>query len=166
MNDDFTFNEEAYNKLGPVFVGTQQLWSMFFDYASYTSAIVWMGFFGWSQIKESLSKLWQRRKGDSKGISEQFNDQLSILQRSYREVPLWWYIALFSTSFIVLITIFATGNLFIPVWTCFVAMATGALIVTPLGWLYALSNFQLVSHLAESPWRTQLTFLALAYRIY
>lgn len=37
----------------------------------------------------------------------------------------------------------ASGHLFIPIWTYFVALATGAAIVTPLGWLYAISNFQL-----------------------
>jgi hypothetical protein len=40
-------------------------------------------------------------------------------------------------------TILGTGNLFIPLWTYFVAVATGVVVVIPLGWLYALSNFQL-----------------------
>ncbi len=118
---------------------------MFFDYASYSSAIVWMGLFGYSQLRESLLKVWQRRRSNSKQISEQFTDQLSILQRSYREVPVWWFLALFIASFVILVTIIATGHMFIPVWTYFVALATGAVIVVPLGWLYALSNFQLVS---------------------
>ena len=144
MNDDFSFNEEAYEELGHPYVGAQVLWSMFFDYASYTSALVWMALFGYGQLKESLTKLWARRKSDSHEISEQYTDQLSILQRSYKEVPVWWYAALFSFTFIVLVTITASGHLFIPVWTTFVAMATGAIVVTPLGWLYALSNFQLV----------------------
>jgi hypothetical protein len=47
-------------------------------------------------------------------------------------------------SFVSLITVILTG-FFIPVWTYFVAIATGAIVVVPLGWLYALSNFQLVS---------------------
>jgi hypothetical protein len=38
----------------------------------------------------------------------------------------------------------AAGQLFIPLWTYFIALATGAIVVIPLGWLYALSNFQLV----------------------
>ncbi|KAG9601233.1 OPT superfamily oligopeptide transporter, partial [Aureobasidium melanogenum] len=37
----------------------------------------------------------------------------------------------------------ATGKIYIPVWTYFIAIITGALAVTPLGWLYAVSNYQL-----------------------
>ena len=150
MTDDFNFNETAYDELGPPYVGTQQLWNMFFDYASYTSAIVWMGLFGYSQLRESLVKFWERRKTGSKEISEQFTDQLSILRRAYPEVPLWWFALLFGASFVILVAIIATGNMFIPVWTYFVAIATGAIIVVPLGWLYALSNFQLVSSVLSS----------------
>lgn len=140
-----TFNQTAYEEFGPLYAGTQFLWSVFFDYASYTSAIVWMAVFGYGQIKASFGKLWARRKQGSAKINEQFNDQLNILMRAYDEVPLWWYLALFSASFIILLVITATGVLFIPWWTFLVAIATGAVVVVPLGWLYALSNFQLVS---------------------
>ncbi|KAK6612809.1 hypothetical protein H4I96_02022 [Botrytis cinerea] len=34
-----TLNETAYEEYGPIYVGTQQLWNMFFDYAAYTSGI-------------------------------------------------------------------------------------------------------------------------------
>ena len=37
----------------------------------------------------------------------------------------------------------AAGKIYIPVWTYFVALITGAVVVTPLGWLYAVSNYQL-----------------------
>lgn len=46
-------------------------------------------------------------------------------------------------AFVIEIAIIGSGNLFIPVYTIFVALATGAIMVVPLGWLYALSNFQL-----------------------
>lgn len=104
-----------------------------------------MALFGYGQIKSSVRKLWERRKTGASKISEQFNDQLCILQRSYSEVPLWWYITLFAASFAILLSITASGVLFIPVWTFIVAILTGAILVVPLGWLYALSNFQLVS---------------------
>ncbi|KAB5527984.1 OPT oligopeptide transporter protein-domain-containing protein [Coniochaeta sp. 2T2.1] len=109
-----------------------------------TSAIVWMAVFGYGQIKDSFVKLWARRTAGAVKISEQFKDQLNVLQRSYQEVPLWWYAALFTASFIILLAITATDVLFIPWWTFLVAIATGALVVVPLGWLYALSNFQLL----------------------
>jgi hypothetical protein len=143
LTSDVSLNETAYEELGAPYVSTQVLWSMFFDYASYSSAIIWMALFGYKQIKSSLDKLRQRMGKKGVSISEQYDDQLSILQRSYPEVPLWWFVTLFLVSFVTLITIISTNQLFIPIWTYFVAIGTGALIVVPLGWLYALSNFQL-----------------------
>ena len=145
LTPDIRFNETAYEELGPVYVGTQVLWNMFFDYAAYTSAISWMVFFGFSQIKDSMIKLWERRKSGSAKISEQYGDQLNILQRVYPETPFWWFFALFMAAFIALLVIVSTNSLFIPVYTYFIAVLTGAVIVIPLGYLYALSNFQLVS---------------------
>lgn len=116
---------------------------MFFDYASYTSALVWIGLFGYNQIKDAVTKLRARSRGKSKSIAHQYNDQLSILQRAYDDVPLWWYLTLFSVAFISLLVIVATNSFFIPWWTLLVAVGTGAVIVLPMGWLYALSNFQI-----------------------
>lgn len=114
------------------------------DYASYTSAWAWVLTFGWSQIKITIAKL-KARNNDKKGqsINYQYDDQLNILQRSYREVPLWWYLTLFGVSFATAMGILGAEQMYIPIWTYFVAVGTGAAIVTPLGWLYAVSNFQL-----------------------
>jgi drug/metabolite transporter (DMT)-like permease len=140
-----TFNQTAYAEYGPIFVGAQQLWGMFFDYASFTSALFWMALFGWPQLKSVWIKFRERqRSGYTKSINEQYTDQLNVLMRSYKEVPLWWFLALFMCSFVPTIIILTKGHLYIPLWTYFIALGTGALVVAPLGWLYALSNFQLV----------------------
>lgn len=143
LTPQVTLNQTAYEEFGPPFVGTQVLWNMFFDYAAYTSAIVWMACFGWQQLRASFLKVKERMSNKKARISEQYGDQLSILQRSYEEVPAWWFGLLFAASLVALVTIIACGKLYIPVWTYFVAVGTGAVLVVPLGWLYALSNFQL-----------------------
>ena len=146
LTSDLTLNETAYQELGTPHAGAHFLWTVFFDYAAYSSALIWMVLFGYEKLRASASRLWSRRKKGAPALSEQFNDQLSILQRSYPEVPLWWYLALFTASFVVILAVTASGSMFIPVWTFIVAIATGAVIVVPLGWLYALSNYQLVRH--------------------
>lgn len=143
LTPQITLNETLYEELGPPFVGTQVLWNMFFDYAAYTSAIVWMACFGRQQLYSSWAKIRERMSNKKARINEQYSDQLSILQRSYEEVPAWWFGLLFGASFVSLITIIACGKLFVPIWTYFVAVVTGAILVIPLGLLYALSNFQL-----------------------
>lgn len=147
LTPDNTLNETAYAHLGELYVGPQFLWNTFFEYASYASALVWMGIFGWSQMKSSLSKYRQRRQGNnSTKITEQYADQINILQRPYDEIPLSWFVGLFLVSLIILVVLTAKNLLFIPLWTYFVAIGTGAIIVVPLAWLYALSNFKLVCH--------------------
>jgi OPT oligopeptide transporter protein len=125
-----TLNETAYAQYGIPYVGAQQLWNMFFDYASYTSVMVWMAFFGYPHIKATLSKFKERwRVGGKKSVYDQYTDPLNVIMRSYEEVPLWWYIALFVVSFIIMITLLACGFLYIPVWTYFIALLTGAVVV-------------------------------------
>jgi hypothetical protein len=124
------FNETAYAEYGPIFVGTQVLWNAFFDYASYTSVLTWMAFFGFPHLKLIFKKFLHRQRSNRHiSINEQYTDPLNVLMRSYPEVPLWWFIALFLCSFVIIISILASGHLYIPVWTYFVALATGAVVV-------------------------------------
>ncbi|PHH62444.1 hypothetical protein CDD81_7163 [Ophiocordyceps australis] len=183
LTPDMRLNQTAYDELGPLYVGAQYLWNMFFDYASYSSALVWMLLFGGDQLRASLGKFFQRQRrrqgpkqeakqapgaGDERDadapspestsseaapkITEQFQDQLNVLQRAYDEIPTWWFAALFAVSFVIMVVITARGLLFVPVWTYFVAIATGAIVVVPLGWLYALSNFQLAIGSTNELW--------------
>ncbi|KAI0143848.1 OPT superfamily oligopeptide transporter [Hypoxylon sp. NC0597] len=138
-----TFNQTAYEENGPLYLGVHYLWSIFFDYASYVSAYSWIAFFGAGQIKEAFQKFRARRKNKGQGINHQYTDRLNVLMRSYPEVPLWWYVALFLAAFVAIMTMVGLDIMFIPWWTFLVALATGAAVVVPLGWLYALSNYQL-----------------------
>ncbi|KAF1960739.1 OPT superfamily oligopeptide transporter [Byssothecium circinans] len=143
ITPDLTFNETAYQELGPIYLGTQQLWSMFFDYSSYVSALTWMALFGYPQIKGTIQKLRERakQKGTST-VNDFYTDRLNVLMRSYKEVPLWWYIALFVASFVTIITILACNLFFIPIWTFFIAIFTSGVMILPFSWLYSFSSFQ------------------------
>lgn len=144
LTPEITLNRTAYEEYGQLYSGPQYLWNMFFDYAAYTSAIVWIILFGRDQINSSWNKFMERRSNKSAGkVTEQYNDQINILQRRYDEIPLSWFAALFLASFVIMIAILGKGLLFVPVWTYIVGILTGAVIVIPLAYLYALSNFQL-----------------------
>ncbi|KAI1443533.1 OPT superfamily oligopeptide transporter [Annulohypoxylon stygium] len=149
-----TFNQTAYEENGPLYLGVHYLWAIFFDYASYVSAYSWIAFFGASQIREGYRKFRARQQNAGQGInhqcmlsfyhpSEYYTDRLNVLMRQYKEVPVWWYIVLFLAAFTAIMTMAGLDIIFIPWWTFLVALATGAAIVVPLGWLYAISNYQL-----------------------
>jgi OPT family oligopeptide transporter len=159
VNSDFSLNETAWEEYGPAYMGLQFAWGTFFNYAKLTSAFVWMATFGGPAILSTLGKNIaarkarreankQRASSDTNGgterpnIHHQYTDRLNVLQRSYKEVPGWWFIALFLAGFVTLLAIIGSGHLFIPWWTVLVAVATGFIVVVPLGYLYAISNYQ------------------------
>ncbi|KAK6461376.1 OPT oligopeptide transporter protein-domain-containing protein [Scheffersomyces coipomensis] len=138
LNTDLTLNTTAYEYYGPVHLGAQRAWNMFFDYAAYISGITWVVLFGYDKFKSSFENF--KNSKDNRTV---YTDRLNKLHSRYQEVPIWWYAVLFGISLTTLMTIFLSGNLFMPWWCCIVALIMGSIIVTPLAWLYALSNFQL-----------------------
>jgi OPT family small oligopeptide transporter len=155
INPDFSLNQTAYEEHGPVYMGLQNIWATFFSYAKLPSAFVWMATFGASSIVATLKKnklARQARKEAAKqqsaggvstpNIHHQYNDRLNVLQRSYKEVPAWWFGLLFVVGAVILFAIVGAGQLFVPVWTVVVGLATGVVVVVPLGYLYAISNYQ------------------------
>mgnify|MGYP002379115278 CR=1 FL=1 len=141
LNPDYSLNLTAYEHYGPVHIGAQKAWNMFFDYAAYISGVTWVLLFGYENIAPTIRKLLAKR--GTVEVQPQRTDRLNRLQRNYAEVPTSWYVILFFVSFLTLMAIFASGQMFMPWWACVVALVMGSIIVTPLTWLYALSNFQL-----------------------
>ncbi|KAI5962119.1 OPT7 [Candida pseudojiufengensis] len=142
LTPDFQLNETKYEELGPVRMGAQRCWNMFFDFAAYVSGFVWVVLFGYKSLSKSFGKIKASFKSNG-SLFQQYNDRLNKRQSVYKDVPLYWFAILFGSCFITLLVIFATDSLFMPWWCLFVALAFGVVIVTPLCWLYALTNFQL-----------------------
>lgn len=82
-----SFNETAYAQHGPIYMGTQNVWSTWASYASYISAFTWIATFGYTNIKDAVVKIQERRKaGNVQSINHRYGDRLNIIQRSYKEV--------------------------------------------------------------------------------
>ncbi|KAJ5693293.1 hypothetical protein N7462_002716 [Penicillium macrosclerotiorum] len=147
MTSTYHLNETAYEEYGPMYMGLQNVWATFFDYAKLPAAITWIATFGFTQVRQNFIKIFESRKSAKaaagQSIHHQYHDRLNVIQRQYKEIPLWWYLVLFLAAFIILITTIACGYLFIPIWTLFVALASAAIFVIPFAWLYAISNYQL-----------------------
>lgn len=146
MNPDYSLNQTAYQELGPPRLGLQYIWGLWFDYAKLPAAFTWILTFGFVQIASNFRKLVNSRRKESQrggeSINHQYHDRLNVLQRSYKEIPWWWFFILFMCGFVILVTAIACGFLWIPIWTLFVALGFGAIVVIPMGWLYAISNYQ------------------------
>ncbi|KAJ5937163.1 hypothetical protein N7454_004818 [Penicillium verhagenii] len=147
LTPEYHLNETAYVQYGPMYMGLQNVWATWFDYAKLPAAVTWIATFGYVQIRSNLRKIRGARKNakssPESGIHHQYHDRLNVIQRQYKEIPLWWYLSLFLTALVILVAIIACGNLFIPIWTLFVGLASAAVFVVPFAWLYAISNYQL-----------------------
>jgi hypothetical protein len=87
-----------------------------------------MMLFGWPYVSKVFTK-FKQRISTGMNVNAQYTDTLNVLMRSYEEVPLGWFITLFLCSFITILAILCMGYLYIPIWTYFVALATGAVVV-------------------------------------
>lgn len=156
INPDFSLNETAYEQHGPAYMGLQNIWATFFNYAKIPSAFIWMATFGYTATAATLKKTRLARQArkqaakdgvndgnDQPNIHHQYTDRLNVLQRAYQEVPTWWFVSLFLVALVILLAIIGSGHLFVPVWTVFIGIATGIVVVVPLGYLYAISNYQI-----------------------
>ncbi|VEU20200.1 DEKNAAC100949 [Brettanomyces naardenensis] len=163
ITSDMRFNQTAYQHYGPIYFGAQRLFNIFFDYAAYTSALAWLVIFGWKDIKRVWSALRNRDESydevttDLKDIppsptsttpllhpiSSLYKDRINVNYSAYEDVPNSWFICLFLLSFIALSYITLEGYVFMPWRTYIVALTVGSIIVTPMAYLYATSNFQL-----------------------
>ncbi|KAJ6537332.1 OPT oligopeptide transporter [Mycena sp. CBHHK59/15] len=134
MNVDYTLNEALYEQLGAPKMSAQLRWAYFFSYTAYLGAFVSLWLFQgpmlWKTIKAA-------RTGD-----RLYDDKLCQLMKPYPRVPLWWNLALFVIPAAVIIALAATGVLYLPLYTVFVALGFGALIVVPMSYVYAVSGYQ------------------------
>lgn len=73
--------------------------------------------------------LWATLKAVRSG-DRQYNDKLCQLMEPYPKVPLWWNAVLFVVPSVIIIALAATGKLYLPLYTVFIALGFGALIVS------------------------------------
>jgi len=161
ISKNLTLNETAFNLYGPVYMGAQRVWGIFFDYAAYSSAIAWIAIFAYKDVKYLLirlkEKLTQQEKSASADdeplyhagfprihkSSSKFHDIINKRYSVYEDIPNSWFLALFGLSFVILSSIFLTNSFYLPWIPFIIALFLGSIIITPLAYLYALSNFQL-----------------------
>ncbi|KAF9088306.1 hypothetical protein BGX27_002722 [Mortierella sp. AM989] len=129
------FDEQAFEELGNVYMSTYNLWGIFFGYATFLSAFVQIFLFGRKKIWNTIQHLRQKKQ-------HSFKDRLNVLMSNYEEVPLWWYILLFVCCFTTMIVLIFTQDLYLPWWTYIIGVVLGALTVVPMGFIYAVSAYQ------------------------
>jgi len=160
------FNQTAYDEIGLVYMGAQSMWGIFFSYAAYTSAFVWLGLFYGRTILATIKAVRTR--------SRLHQDKLANLMLSYKEVPLWWYAAIFGVAFVTNLVLVLKGGLYLPVWTYIIALLIGAVSILPMGYVYGISGYQIpvgtfneliYGYMIDAPGSSRHPIGSLVYRI-
>ncbi|KAJ7790846.1 OPT oligopeptide transporter [Mycena olivaceomarginata] len=134
MNPDYTLNQELYDTIGAPKMSAQLRWGYFFSYTAYLGAFISLVLFQGPLLWRNYRSLRTKER--------LYNDKLTQLMEPYPKVPIWWNIALFVIPAAVLIALGATGKLYLPLYTVFIAFGFGALIVVPMAYIYAVSGYQ------------------------
>ncbi|KAI9284990.1 OPT oligopeptide transporter protein-domain-containing protein [Umbelopsis sp. AD052] len=132
----YTFNETAYAIQGPVRISPYYMLTIFASYASYISVFVYIVLFAGPKLLATFKQLRQRDSRASR------SDKLSQIMSKYPEVPLLWWAILFVLSFVTILITIIEGGFGVPIWTFVVAVLFGALCVVPMGYIFAISNYQ------------------------
>ncbi|KAF7328409.1 OPT oligopeptide transporter [Mycena venus] len=135
MNEDYTINEALYKEIGAPKVSAQLRWGYFFSYTAYLGAFVSLSLFQGPMLWRTLKSVRTKERV--------YNDKLCQLMEPYPKVPVWWNIALFVIPAAIIIALGATGKLYLPLYTVFIAFGFGAFIVVPMAYVYAVSGYQL-----------------------
>jgi hypothetical protein len=132
----YTFNATAYAIEGPVRISPYYMLTIFASYASYISVFVYIVLFAGPKLVATFKQLLKRDSRASR------SDKLSQIMSKYPEVPILWWIILFVLSFVTVLVTIIKGEFGVPIWTFVIAVLFGALSVVPMGYIFAISNYQ------------------------
>ncbi|KAJ7153240.1 OPT oligopeptide transporter [Mycena filopes] len=166
LTKDGQFNQTRYDEVGLAYAGAQFLWCNFFAYAAFISSFVWMALFAGPQIVAVVKSLFTGKRVH--------RDRLSNMMKVYPEVTYLEWLGIFTTAFIVLLAIILKGEVYMPLFTLFVALAIGAVSTLPMSLVYAVSGFQVTvgyineliyGYMLEAPGSSRHPLGQLTYRI-
>ncbi|KAJ7112751.1 OPT oligopeptide transporter [Mycena crocata] len=166
LTENGQLNQTRYDEIGLAYAGAQYLWDIFFSYAAFISAFVWMALFTGPQIIAAIKSAFTGKRVH--------NDRLSNLMKNYPEVSAREWIFLFAVAFVVLLVIVLKGHVYLPVFTLFVALAVGAVSTLPMSLVYAISGFEVTvgfinelvyGYMVQTPGSSRHPLGQLTYRI-
>ncbi|KAF8258943.1 OPT oligopeptide transporter protein-domain-containing protein [Lactarius quietus] len=123
INDDATFNIEAYKAYSPVFISVTFAISYGLSFASVTSTL--------THTLIYYRKVWKRQP-----------DIHARLMSVYKDVPNWWYLAIFFTMLGFGVAAMEIWHTQFPVWAFIIALIIAFAYTIPIGIITAITNQQ------------------------
>ncbi|KAI0247355.1 small oligopeptide transporter [Lactifluus subvellereus] len=131
INADGSFNLQAYQSYSPVFLSISFVISYGLSFASITAVLMHTLLYNSKQILT-----YSRRS-----LSEQ-PDIHARLMSVYKEVPDWWYLLTFLTTFAFGVFAIETWDTELPVWAFVLALVISLVYIIPIGVIQAITTFE------------------------
>ncbi|KAF8265720.1 OPT oligopeptide transporter [Lactarius quietus] len=125
INNDATFNIDAYKAYSPVFISVTFAISYCLSFATITSTIT-------HTLIYNRKWIWNRAR--------QQPDIHSRLMSVYKDVPDWWYLIIFCTMSGFGVATTEIWHTELPVWAFFLALIIGFAYTIPIGIITAMTN--------------------------
>ncbi|KAI0245630.1 small oligopeptide transporter [Lactifluus subvellereus] len=131
INADGSFNLQIYQSYSPVFLSVSFAISYGLSFASITAVLIH------TLLHNSKQILTQSRRS----LSDQ-PDIHARLMSVYKEVPDWWYLFIFLTTFAFGVFAIERWDTELPVWAFVLALVISLVYTIPVGVIQAVTNFQ------------------------
>ncbi|PWN23512.1 OPT oligopeptide transporter [Microstroma glucosiphilum] len=126
-----TFDAVKYNNYSAQYLPTVFSISYGLSFASMTATLVHTALFSGKDLIRQF-----------KSSRTEEPDVHARLMKSYKEVPVWWYVATFVVSIVFSIISIEVWDTQMPVWALFIGLLLGAIYTLPIGMIYAVSNIE------------------------
>ncbi|KAK9453083.1 OPT oligopeptide transporter protein-domain-containing protein [Dipodascopsis uninucleata] len=136
-------DEEKYQSYSPPYLSSGYLVYLGGFLMMYPMTFLYILITEWKMIKSSFIEFYRGIRARNKSVYDLYNDPISRMMRNYKEVPDYWYLILFSASFVMFmlgVTQYPTQT---PWWSIVVTMLISFSMVIPVTLIYAFTGFLL-----------------------
>ncbi|KAJ8488073.1 hypothetical protein ONZ51_g3778 [Trametes cubensis] len=131
LNDDATFNKEAYKAYSPLFLSATFAISYGLAFASITATIVHAALY----FRKPIAVHLHRSLGEQPDIHAQ-------LMAKYPQVPEWWYACILAVTFVFACLCIKLYPTQMTIWALIVALLIALVYIVPVGMIQAVTNRQ------------------------
>ncbi|KAI0250906.1 OPT oligopeptide transporter [Lactifluus subvellereus] len=131
INADGSFNLQAYQAYSPVLLSVSWTMAYGLEFASITAILM-------QTLLYHSKQIWAQ---SHRSLSDQ-PDIHARLMSVYKEVPDWWYLSIFLTTFVFGVIVIEVWDTQLPVWAFMLALSISFTYTIPIGVVQAATSIQ------------------------
>ncbi|KAK9470396.1 OPT oligopeptide transporter protein-domain-containing protein [Dipodascopsis tothii] len=140
---DGLLDEDKYQAYSPPYMSSGNLVYLGAFLMMYTLSFLYTLATEWPMLRAAVRSFWQGLRNRKGSTYAQYGDPVSRLMTRYKEVPDWWFLALFVVSFAMFLAGVLTYPTKTPWWAIIVTTLVSFVMLVPITLIYAITGFDL-----------------------